>query len=301
MSASVVALTARALKSASWLHIQDFEVDAAFDLGILSNQRLRASMLSVERRILCAFDRVSTIAPQMVKRLAEKGVNVGKIREVRNWTDTNEVAPGDRPNGFRQELGLKDGDVIVLYAGTMSYKQGLDLIIEAARDVGQTHSNVHFVLSGQGPHKSKLRDMAANLVNVHFLEIQADKRFSQLLVTADLHVVPQRAEVADLVLPSKLGGIFSSGRPLITMAIPGTGLAEEVADVGVIVLPGNVEALAAAVRQLVEDPDLRNALGAKARRRALERWDKNKILTSLMNEVTEACDLKSRVVAWSHK
>jgi colanic acid biosynthesis glycosyl transferase WcaI len=133
-----------------------------------------------------------------------------------------------------------------------------------------------------------------------FLEIQADKRFSQLLVTADLHVVPQRAEAADLVLPLKLGGIFSSGHPLITMAIPGTGLAEEVADVGVIVPPGNVEALAAAVRRLVEAP-VRNALGAKARRRALERWDKNKILTSLMNEVTEACDLKSRVVAWSHK
>jgi glycosyltransferase involved in cell wall biosynthesis len=121
---------------------------------------------------------------------------------------------------------------------TMSYKQGLDLIVEAARDVKQTHSNVHFVLSGQGSHKSKLLEMAANLENVHFLEIQADKRFSQLLVTADLHVIPQRAEVADLVLPSKLGGIFASGRPLITMASPGTGLAEEVADVGVIVPPG---------------------------------------------------------------
>jgi colanic acid biosynthesis glycosyl transferase WcaI len=66
MSAAVVALTARRIKAASWLHLQDFEIDAAFDLGILRNQHLRRPMLSVERRILRAFDRVSTIAPQMV-------------------------------------------------------------------------------------------------------------------------------------------------------------------------------------------------------------------------------------------
>jgi hypothetical protein len=72
------------------------------------------------------------------------------------------------------------------------------------------------------------------------------------------------------------------------MASPGTGLAEEVADVGVVV-PG---ALATQVRRLAENADIRNALGAKARRRALARWNKNNIFTSLMNEVMEARDPK---------
>src|ERR1700733_4217278 len=52
MSGATVAFAARRVKAASWLHLQDFEIDAAFDLGILRNQRLRRPMLSVERRIL---------------------------------------------------------------------------------------------------------------------------------------------------------------------------------------------------------------------------------------------------------
>lgn len=122
MSCALVAPLARWVSAKSWLHIQDFEIDAAFDLGLLRNNRLRKLMSAIEHRILCSFDAVSTISPQMLQRLADKGVDHQNIRELRNWIDTAKVTPGDRLTQLRKELGLADPDIIALYSGTMSNK-----------------------------------------------------------------------------------------------------------------------------------------------------------------------------------
>lgn len=89
-------------------------------------------MVAIERSILRSFDVVSTISPEMLKRLAYKGIDPERIREFRNWTDISQISSGDGLTGFREELDLKEGDLVGLYSGTMSNKQGLDLIIEAA-------------------------------------------------------------------------------------------------------------------------------------------------------------------------
>jgi colanic acid biosynthesis glycosyl transferase WcaI len=123
--------------------------------------------------------------------------------------------------------------------------------------------------------------LAAGLTNVQFLGLQAGERFAELLQTADFHLIPQKAEAADLVLPSKLGGIFATGQPVVVMANPGTGLAAEVAGAGIVIPPGDARALAAAVRKLADNPELRRSLGAGARAIALSRWDKAAILGRL--------------------
>jgi colanic acid biosynthesis glycosyl transferase WcaI len=94
-------------------------------------------------------------------------------------------------------------------------------------------------------------------------------------------LIPQKAKAADLVLPSKLGGIFATGRPAIVMASPGTGLAAEVASAGLIIPPGDVAALVAAVRKLADNPELCDSLGKGARAIALLRWDKTAIVAGI--------------------
>src|ERR1700738_5635474 len=93
MSAALSAWIAHRIGAFSWLHLQDFEVDAAFDLRLLSNSRLRAPMVAVERKIIRSFDCVSTISPSMLARLAAKGVDKTKLRGVRKWTATTQHAP----------------------------------------------------------------------------------------------------------------------------------------------------------------------------------------------------------------
>lgn len=289
MSAAFPAWIARRTGALSWLHLQDFEVDAAFGLGLLSGNRLKAPMFAIERKILQSFDHVSTISPKMLERLAAKGVDRGKIREVRNWTDTQRIVPGHTNVNFRREkLNLDETHFVCLYSGTMSSKQGLELIVDSAKALDQTGSHVRFILCGEGPHKEKLQQMAAGLTNVQFLDLQPAESFAELLRAADAHLIPQKAEAADLVLPSKLGGILASGKPVVVMATPGTGLANEVVNAGIVIPPGDAERLTAAVRTLAADPALCASLGQCARAIALARWDKTNILVTLENMLKAA-------------
>jgi colanic acid biosynthesis glycosyl transferase WcaI len=289
ISCRLVSLAANCVRARSWLHLQDFEVDAAFGLGMLKYDFLHDLMLNVERRILKSFDRVSTISPQMMQGLIKKGVNVEHIYELRNWVDTDQIFPSDRMTIFREAFALSDSDLVALYSGSMSNKQGLDLIIEAAKALATSHPQIHFILCGDGPQKSRLQEMAIGLHNVHFIGLQSDDRFRELLSTADFHLLPQRAEAADLVLPSKLGGIFASGRPVIATADPGTGLANEVDAAGLVVSPGDAHAFAQALTTMAENKDLRVTSGAIARQRAQQRWNKTNILHYFEREMLMLC------------
>lgn len=155
-----------------------------------------------------------------------------------------------------------------------------------------SNPNIRFILSGEGPHKATLQGLALGLNNIQFLGLQPDDRFTELLRTADFHLVPQRAEAADLVLPSKLGGIFATGRPVIAMSRPDAGLANEVTGAGLVVPPGDTAALAAAIRLLAADKSLCAALGKAARAVALARWDKTVILKTLNQALIRSIELK---------
>ena len=291
MAAPFVSFAAWAGRARSWLHVQDLEVDAAFDLGMLRGGATRTAMLAAERRILGSFDRVSTIAPQMLARIASKGVPRERLYEMRNWTDTAGIAPGDRMTSVRASLGLDGSHFIGLYAGTMSNKQGLELIVEAAARTQASHPHVRYVLCGNGPFKERLEKLAQGMDNLVFMGVQPDDRFAETLRTADFHLMPQKAEAADLVLPSKLGGIFATGRPSVVMAAPGTGLYSEVEGAGILVPPGDAGALAAAVTTLADDPGLCGGLGAAGRIKGLDRWNRASIIKSLNSELSSLCSV----------
>ncbi|MBI5128476.1 MAG: WcaI family glycosyltransferase [Rhodopseudomonas palustris] len=297
MSSALVAVLARHVGARSWLHVQDFEVDAAFNLGLLRAPRLRKTMIAVERKILLAFDRVSSISPQMLNRLSTKGVPADRIRELRNWVDAIGTESQRNSASFRQELGLSEKHFVALYSGTMSHKQGLELIVEAAAALEARLPEVQFVLAGEGPYRETLARIAGGRRNVHFLGLQPNDRFAELLKTANVHLVPQRAEAADLVLPSKLGGIFASGRPVIAMATPGTGLAGEIEGCGVLVPPGDSAALAEAIVDLQQQPELCRRLGESGRKRSLERWDRGGIITQLIGELSNLTKGEAAVAA----
>ena len=82
---------------------------------------------------------------------------------------------------------------------------------------------------------------------------------------ADVHLLPQKANAADLVLPSKLLGMLASGRPVVTSSPKESELGRMVAQVGIRVEPEDPGGYTRAIRELVEDETLRARLGAKGR------------------------------------
>ncbi|WP_250465403.1 MULTISPECIES: glycosyltransferase WbuB [unclassified Caballeronia] len=261
---------ARLTGARSWLHIQDFEVDAAFDLGLLKNARASRMALGFERWLMKHFDVVSSISDKMVDRAVRKGVELTRVFHLPNWVDTGAIFPLDRPSEFRRELGIGEHTGVVLYSGNMGAKQGLEVLADAAAALA-SRDDIVFVFCGNGATKAELQKRCAGLKNTRFMCLQPVERLNELLNLADVHVLPQRGDVADLVMPSKLTGMFASSRAVIAMAHGGTELYEAVNGRGVVIKPESAKDLTDAIEMLIGDPELRASHGEQGRLFAQER------------------------------
>ncbi|WP_369062139.1 WcaI family glycosyltransferase [Caulobacter sp. 73W] len=286
-SSMTALLSAQITGAKKWLHIQDFEVDAAFELGLLGSARSRAFALKAEKALLNSFDIVSTISPAMAALLGSKGVPTNRVVEFRNWVDVDAISmhPESATN-LRAELQIGPDKVVALYSGNMAAKQGIEMLAEVARGAAASNPKLVFLFCGDGPAKGELEHRSSGLGNVRFLPLQPLERLSELLATADIHLLPQRPEAADLVLPSKLTGMLASGRPVVAMAPNGSGLAQEVEGCGIVVQP-TAPAMAEAVFALSNNPTLRKELGTQGRRRAEERWRKSAIIDGFERHLSE--------------
>ncbi len=273
-------LTARISGAKAWLHIQDFELDAADRLGMLTFLRPILGLVHrFERWILRRFDRLSTISNRMVERLLQKGVSPQKAFLFPNWVDTHLIYPlADHRETLRREWQITDEDVVVLYSGNLGYKQGLEYLLEAARLL-QAERHIQFVLCGEGAMRAEIERSVEHLPNVRLFPLQPAERLNQLLNSADIHVLPQRADAADLVMPSKLSGMLASGKAVIATARPETELAAVLGQVGVVVPPEDASALAQAIRELAQDAPRRQMLGRAGRDWVVENWSKEKVLS----------------------
>lgn len=280
LTAPVALLAARLCNAASWLHVQDFEIDAAFELGLLEGPRMRRGVLAVERATLRRFDRVTTISAPMLETLLAKGVAPERAGLFPNGVDVSEIRPAGRSPALRLALGVREDQTVCLYAGTMNRKQGLQGVVEAARRL-QARDDIVFVLSGDGECKPALEAAAAGLPNVRFQGLCPAERLNDLLNLADIHLLPQLRGAADLVMPSKLTGMLASGRPVIAAADAGTEIARVVAGCGRVVTPECLPSLTRAIVELADDAALRVQLGNGARALAVEHLDRSLLLDRL--------------------
>ncbi len=271
-------LTAFLSGAAAWLHVQDFEIDAAFDLGLLpAAGAIHNFALTYERLVMRGFDRVSSISSNMVKRLADKGVRKDQTELFPNWVDIDSIRPLDGPNQIRRELGLGDDQIVLLYSGNLGVKQGLEMLPPLAQRL-QDDPRLHFVFCGDGAFRPQLEQMTAGLQNVTLLPLQPLEKLNELLSAADIHLLPQKEDAAALVMPSKLTGMLASGRPVIATASPGTQVAEAVSGCGINVAPGDLDALHKAVLTLAGDASLRKEMGRAARLYAQENLGREQVL-----------------------
>ena len=121
-----VVFFSRMLGIKSWLHIQDYEVDAAFGMGLVRGARVRRLALSVERWLLGQFSRVSTISAAMLDKARGKGIDETRLVLLPNWVDVRSIFPqpagasnAGGATGYRSMLGIPADEVVVLYAGSL--------------------------------------------------------------------------------------------------------------------------------------------------------------------------------------
>jgi len=236
-------------------HVQDLQVDAARDLGMIQHQSLIKRMESLERWIMRKADVVSTISEGMRQKIKAKGFRDEKLFLFPNWVDRTVVFPLTKKDSLRAKWGFKATDRLVMYAGNLGEKQGLEAIIQVANRL-RNQSDLHFIIVGEGGGKTALQQAAKDqqLTNVHFFPLQPYKQLAAMLATPDLHLVLQKRAAADLVMPSKLTSILAVGGVAVVTAEPETTLYQVLDryELGVLVPPEDLDALHQSITTALE-------------------------------------------------
>lgn len=264
------------------VYLQDIYPDIAVALGKLPDgpptRLLRRLMFGAYRRA----DRVVVLSRDMRDLLVASGVDAHKIECIPNWIDTEQVVPRKEQNAFRAEHGL-DGQFVVMYSGNMGLCQRLEDVLSAA-DMLRDRNDLLFLMVGDGASRPQLQASARrlNLSNIRFLPYQPKDRLAESLSAADLHLVPLDPRVSSCLMPSKLYGILASGTPVLAIAPEDCELAEVARReaVGLVVPPGQPEALADAIRGLADSREKLGPMGRSARALAVARYDRRQSTAS---------------------
>ncbi len=218
-------LYAKMTRAKTVLHIQDFEVDAMFGLGICTRKRAKHLAYKAEAWTLKAFDQISTISGGMIERARSKGVENDRLSLFPNWSEIGRFRGVSRSASLLQRLGVDPEKKILMYSGNIGEKQGLESVIDAA-ELLAVRDDLVFVIIGEGAGKSRLMETVKlkGLANVVFAPLQSYDDLPALLASADCHLVVQRRGAADSVLPSKLTNILAVGGNAVITADPTTSL-----------------------------------------------------------------------------
>ena len=247
------------------LIFQDLMAPAARQSGIGGGARVAGVTATLERWATAKARVVAIASENFRSYLHDIGVDERRIVELPNWSHLG--APTADRAATRERLGWPADWAVVLHAGNMGLKQGLDQVVEGARRADALASPVMFVLMGEGSQRAALEAQARQIQRLQFLPFQPEEEVPNVLDAADIFLVSERTTVIDMSLPSKLTSYFAAGRPIVAAVPPRGATAREIvrSGAGLIVPIGNADELNSVVARLREDPEWADRLGAAGR------------------------------------
>jgi len=233
-------------------HIQDLQIDAAVELGMIKSRFMVRLMFGLERAILRIADFVSSISEGMIKKIKAK--HERPVILFPNWADTTFFYPIINKDALKVQFNFLASDKVILYSGAIGEKQGLQTLLYTALEL-RAFNFIKFIICGSGPYKDKLIETAGKLAlnNVHFMPLQPKEKFNQFLNMADVHLVMQKANENELFLPSKLTTICAVEGLVVVTASGNTSLYNLVSkhNLGILIAPEDQEALTNAIKNTV--------------------------------------------------
>jgi colanic acid biosynthesis glycosyl transferase WcaI len=248
------------------LIIQDLYSRGVAETGAASGLRALA-VRAVESMTVRLSDGISVIHTGFANELTEHlGVDGQRIREIRNWTHVSQ--PDESASAaFREAHGWGTDEVVILHAGNMGYKQGLENVVAAAELAVRTKSRARFVLLGDGNQRAELQAVGAGIPALEFLPPVGEEEFTSALGAADVLLVNERPGVAQMSVPSKLTSYFQSGKPILAASNANgfTAMELDASGAGVRVPADRPDLLLIEAIRLGTNRELANQLGEAGR------------------------------------
>lgn len=287
LALGVAASTMGWLKRAPFVfHVQDLQPDAALKLGMLKQGWFTRALLWLEAHAYAKAARVSSITRGMLDVFRAKGVPEEKLVYFPNAIALRDAPAPPERGRFRERYAFRPDDFIAVYAGNLGVKQGLDVLIEAARLV--TDRRIRIVICGAGAQRdvlaARVRDLG--LPNVIMLPLQEGEDYRALLADVDVCFITQQAGAGNSFFPSKLLGLLAQGKPVIIVADAESELSRSVEEgrYGVSLAPGRPAELAQALDALAVDPG-RLAQFSAAGRQYVQQWEKTTVMENFEQEL----------------
>jgi colanic acid biosynthesis glycosyl transferase WcaI len=273
LAATYAAGLARVLDKRLVLWVQDLVLSAAASVRVGAGaSRILSAARRLEQAAVRAADAVVVCSPGFRDYFVAGGANPRRIHTIYNWADVDRIVPrAPQSNG---------GPVRFLYAGNLGYTQGFETLVDAARIGGD---GISIEIVGGGNAADNVHRLSADAPNVT-VRAPVDRRdYPELLASADVQLVLQRRISAGANLPSKIATSMASGRPVLASIDEATPAADVLRESGgaVLVEPEAPASLAAAMKRLAADSELRARLGANARAYAERRLAKRPALERL--------------------
>jgi putative colanic acid biosynthesis glycosyltransferase WcaI len=274
-------LLKKRLKAKLWTHIQDFEFDAALESGISKkdNNLLFKALFKLEKKLLDTTDVSSTISHLMVDKLKTKTKT--KTYYFPNWinTDTKESKERTTHSFFNRDKFK------ILYSGNIGDKQDWEFFRVFVLALKQ-YKDVEVCVVGHGAKREWLLSKTQNINYLKIFEPVSLKELKSLLNSADLHILFQKDNILDTVMPSKILGMMASGKPSLI-----TGhLNSEVSKIisksgGGIYLPNDIKMASEAFEKLYSNEQNRLKIGGNAQKYVTKNYNKNSILSKFEKEI----------------
>lgn len=272
-----------------FFHIQDLIPGAATATGMMNENSLAVRIAhGLERFIYQQAACIGVICDGFAHNLLAKGVPANKIAILPNHIDLEFMCLHERDNSFREAHGLRSQDFLVMYSGSVALKQGLETFVEAAVELND-HSEIVFILVGEGPYLLDLKKMADHfsLPNLHFLPLQRREELPQQLAAADILVITQKRTITDVVFPGKLLYYMAAARPILAAvgADSETGRFIRENHVGLVTPPEDPKSLAQSILNIRRNKYAH--LGENGRRVVEERFDHRIVLPRFSKHLEE--------------
>lgn len=248
-------------------NVQDIFPDVAVDLGALSSERVIKWAKRHEKSVYRRADAVSVLSEDQAGNVRAKldPGDLNKVHIIHNFADTERVQVVDSNTAYRRENGLTD-KTIVMYSGNVGFSQSFDLVEHAARAFSD-RSDVHFVINGEGAARPTVDAWAKAYDNVTVTDFAPRELVSDVLGSADLHLILLKTGLSRSSTPSKLYGILASGRPTLASIDVGSEVAQtlERAQAGSSVAPDSPDEFLGALEDMLLEPMVLREMGRNGR------------------------------------
>lgn len=195
------------------------------------------------------------------EQLAARGLPPEKMKPLPRWVDTEVYSPELRNPSFWKSRGLGLGRTVLLYVGRVSREKGLEILVEAFKEMVDNGASIALAVIGDGPYREEMEAALAGYPAL-FTGYLEGEQLQRGYASADLFVFPSATDTfGNVVLEAQ-----ASGLPVIVSDEGGPRELMVDGETGVVFRAGNKISLVTVITFLTSDPERISRMGGHARR-----------------------------------